>query len=59
MTNAAIRCGAVSPSFLSYLFGRNQQCTIEWIDDASHEGAAVLAAKLAAYKATTVESRFR
>jgi hypothetical protein len=39
-------------------FGRNQQCAVEWIDDPCHEGAAVLAAKLTAYKATTVESRF-
>jgi len=59
MTNAAIRCGAVSQSLLRHLFGRNQQCAVEWIDDPCHEGAAVLAAKLAAYKATTVESRFR
>jgi hypothetical protein len=40
------------------LLGRNQQCTVERIDNPYHEGAAVLAGKFAAYEAATVESRF-
>jgi hypothetical protein len=40
------------------LFGRNQQCAVEWIDDPCHEGAAVVATKPVALKSILIEMDF-